>query len=61
MNDAFLAELRASAPPAPERLRARVEAIAARMGFANRHHFTRVFSALMGIAPGAYRKRHSHT
>lgn len=30
MNDAFLAELRASAPPAPERLRARVEAIAAR-------------------------------
>ncbi len=30
MNDAFLAELRASAPPAPERLRTRVEAIAAR-------------------------------
>jgi hypothetical protein len=30
MTDALLAELRASAPPAPERLRARVEAIAAR-------------------------------
>jgi hypothetical protein len=29
MTDAFLAELRASAPPAPERLRERVEAIAA--------------------------------
>src|SRR5690349_9687501 len=30
MTDAFLAELRGSAPPAPERLRTRVEAIAAR-------------------------------
>jgi AraC-like DNA-binding protein len=38
-----------------------VDAIAARTGFANRHHFTRVFSSLMGIAPGAYRKRHTHT
>jgi AraC family transcriptional regulator, arabinose operon regulatory protein len=35
-----------------------VEEIAAATGFANRHHFTRVFSAMTGIGPGAYRKRH---
>ncbi|MDO8542965.1 MAG: AraC family transcriptional regulator [Opitutaceae bacterium] len=35
-----------------------VEEVAAATGFANRHHFTRVFSAMTGIGPGAYRKRH---
>jgi len=35
-----------------------VEQIAAATGFANRQHFTRVFSSLMGIGPGAYRRRH---
>jgi len=37
-----------------------VEQIAAATGFANRQHFTRVFSSLMGIGPGAYRRRHRH-
>ena len=35
-----------------------VEQIAAATGFANRQHFTRVFSSLMGIGPGAYRRLH---
>lgn len=35
-----------------------VEEIAAATGFANRHHFTRVFSSLTGVGPGAYRQRH---
>ncbi len=33
-----------------------VEAIAARCGFANRHHFTRVFTAVMGCPPAAHRR-----
>jgi AraC family transcriptional regulator, arabinose operon regulatory protein len=35
-----------------------IEEIATATGFANRHHFTRVFTGLMGISPAAYRKRH---
>ncbi|MGH7944675.1 MAG: helix-turn-helix domain-containing protein [Opitutaceae bacterium] len=35
-----------------------VEEIAAATGFANRHHFTRVFAATTGTDPGAYRKWH---
>jgi AraC-like DNA-binding protein len=35
-----------------------VDEIAAATGFANRHHFTRVFTATTGIGPGAYRKWH---
>lgn len=35
-----------------------VDEIAAATGFANRHHFTRVFAAMSGIGPGAYRRRH---
>jgi AraC-like DNA-binding protein len=32
-----------------------IKAIAAALGFANRYHFTRVFTALTGTSPGAYR------
>lgn len=35
----------------------RIEEIAALTGFANRNHFTRVFTAAMGIAPGSYRRK----
>lgn len=34
-----------------------VEQIASATGFANRHHFTRVFGAQAGVGPAAYRKR----
>ena len=34
-----------------------VEQIAAATGFANRHHFTRAFTAETGISPAAYRKQ----
>ncbi|MEI8195186.1 MAG: AraC family transcriptional regulator [Phycisphaerae bacterium] len=34
----------------------KIERIAARTGFANRHHFTRVFGQRMGVSPAAYRK-----
>lgn len=33
-----------------------IDAIAARVGFANRFHFSRVFLAVMGTPPAAYRK-----
>jgi AraC-like DNA-binding protein len=36
----------------------RIEQIAAVTGFTNRNHFTRVFTAVMGIAPGAYRQKY---
>jgi AraC-like DNA-binding protein len=45
---------------AAERLRAGDEPIAdlaAACGFANRFHFTRVFTALMGVSPAAYRRQ----
>ena len=35
-----------------------IEEIAEATGFANRQHFTRVFTAQMGLGPGAYRRRH---
>lgn len=35
-----------------------LEQIAADTGFPNRFHFTRVFTALAGLPPAAYRKRH---
>lgn len=35
-----------------------LEQIAAAAGFPNRFHFTRVFTALAGLPPAAYRKRH---
>lgn len=35
-----------------------IERIAEACGFANRHHFTRVFTAQMGVAPAAWRRRH---
>ena len=38
-----------------------IEGIATQTGFANRHHFTRVFTLLMGIGPAAYRRRHKRT
>ena len=34
-----------------------LEQIASRCGFAHRHHFTRVFSQVMGMPPAAYRKQ----
>jgi AraC-like DNA-binding protein len=30
--------------------------IAMSVGFANQNHFTRVFSALVGVSPGAWRR-----
>jgi len=33
-----------------------IEAIARVTGFANRYHFTRVFTRVMGVPPGGYRK-----
>jgi AraC-like DNA-binding protein len=45
---------------AAERLRGSDEPIAdlaAACGFANRFHFTRVFTALMGVSPAAYRQQ----
>jgi hypothetical protein len=56
MDDAFLAELRASAPPAPERLRARVEAIAARepRGRASWREWFQPRRALVVLAPAAF-------
>jgi transcriptional regulator GlxA family with amidase domain len=35
-----------------------LEQIAAAAGFPNRFHFTRVFTAFVGLPPAAYRKRH---
>lgn len=34
-----------------------IEAVAEATGFANRHHFTRVFSREVGDSPGAFRRR----
>src|SRR3954468_8709834 len=55
MNDAFLAELRASAPPAPERLQARVEAIAAREAppRASWREWLQLRRAVLVLAPAA--------
>lgn len=33
-----------------------IEDVAARTGFSNRFHFTRVFTRVLGVAPGAWRK-----
>lgn len=34
-----------------------IERVAARLGFANRYHLTRVFTRRMGIPPAAYRRK----
>jgi AraC-like DNA-binding protein len=36
---------------------AAIEEVALRCGFANRHHFTRVFAAEMGCGPAEHRRR----
>jgi hypothetical protein len=55
MTDAFLAELRATAPPAPERLRARVDAIAARepQARASWREWLQLRRAVLVVAPTA--------
>ena len=34
-----------------------IDQIADRLGFANRYHFTRMFTKRMGTSPAAYRKQ----